>query len=1568
MDKRFLRTALLALGLLTLAVAGAQASWVDLGGQRQAVPEVSASRIDTDRTRVEIVVPGFETEPVQIEGVTYARIMLPGHVQLLDAGVPQLPYITTSLIVAGEGSPAVKVISAEYRDVPTAPIVPGKGNLLRTIDPSTVPYTFGAAYQGGVFPAAEAELGEPYILRDHRGVNLRVYPLRWDADRGVLRVLTRVTLEVTTSGAGGVNPKLTSRSAETPAFQSLYQGRFLNYDGGAKYQLNSAEGPMLIVCYDAFVSAMQPFIEWKSMRGLGVEMITTSSVGGTTTGIKNAIQQRYDSAAGLAFVILVGDGQQLPSYTGQYEGANDDTRYVFLEGNDIYPDALISRISAQTVTQAQIQVKKFVDYERYPQAGGVWYHRATGIASNEGSPTDAQRCDLLRDDLLAYGFSDVDRIYQGQGGSTAGIAAAINDGRSLINYIGHGSGTSWSSVYFSNSDVHALTNQNAWPWIIDVACLNGGIAALSESFAEAWLRTGTAAAPEGAVGMYAASTSTPWVPPCVMQTEIIDLLVADTSNILGVLVHGGIMKVLDEYGQPGIGLQAVEQYNLFGDCSLQVRTDTPAAMTVVHQSVLPLGATTFGVDTGVADVACALYGNGVLYGSAKTDAGGHADIVLDVPVTEVGTLILTCFGYNQLTYQADVLAIVPANVSIVPASVPVGVTTTLTVTVTDPDNGLGLSNVRIGITGYGFNAAPVQTNARGQVVFQVTPLYGEMLQVTGREIGATFDLFLSDLPVTGAAVLPDAAISASVPSIGLIGSLTPYLVGQVNASASVAGFTLFLEGGGLDVTQVAPGSALQIAVTPTQLNDVTAAMARSGYQVFLTTIPVVEAFGTLAGTVVTPTQVPVTDARVWGFVAGADPTGTPLFDLLTNAQGQYTVAGELTVGYYDLYVTKFGKLPLAETYFLLYGANSHQVVVQEAPSGVLTGTVTASEDGTPVAATVRVYRTDTGELYTEATANAAGVYTTAPLPYFDYSVVVRAYRRIPLTAVVTIDQPSVLRNFGLDPTQGDLLVIDDNPRQGGLQPAKLFKDRFEIAPAYVAPECRTLAEMVADLEGLGYTVTVEDLATTNPTTWTNYDALIVSSGSNTAPLNNATFRAFLTAYKAGGGKLLVEGGEVAYSFQYNDLTFFQNVLHCADWNHDGAGNITVGLPSHRLMSVPNVITGPITLTYAGYGDSDGVVAATNAQMPARWSSYATEASVICYDNNPVPLGGQFVFFLFNYGAAGVGRTELLHNAVNWLITPEVGSSGISGVVDLVGESDDSGALITVMPGNVTTLTGPDGGFALNGLFAGTYVVTVTKAGFTSGTTSVVLAQNSVVGGVNFTLYPYVSRDFCDSPALAIPDNDPTGITCPVQVPESGALVGVEVYVDITHPYLGDLTVELISPQNTVIRLHNVGQGGAGDNIVGWYPAPLVPYEALTTLLGQEIQGTWSLRVIDGGQTDQGTLNSWCLRLHFPGTMTPVEEDLTLPKALSLDGNYPNPFNPMTQIRFSLPSDQRVELAVYDLRGQKVATLVRDALRAGRHQVTWLGQDDNGRQVSSGTYVYRLTADGRTLANKMLLLK
>jgi hypothetical protein len=135
---------------------------------------------------------------------------------------------------------------------------------------------------------------------------------------------------------------------------------------------------------------------------------------------------------------------------------------------------------------------------------------------------------------------------------------------------------------------------------------------------------------------------------------------------------------------------------------------------------------------------------------------------------------------------------------------------------------------------------------------------------------------------------------------------------------------------------------------------------------------------------------------------------------------------------------------------------------------------------------------------------------------------------------------------------------------------------------------------------------------------------------------------------------------------------------------------------------------------------------------------------------------------------------------------------------------------------------------------------------------------------------------------------------------------------------------------------------------------------------------------DLGFDENGDLYTACLygwsieKWHYEGTLPTVTDvrtvDRETPGAFLLAQNYPNPFNPKTTVRFDLPQPGRVELAVFDLGGRKVATLVNDQLPAGHHTVTWLGQDDTGRRMASGTYVYRLQANGEVLTRKMMLVK
>ena len=99
-----------------------------------------------------------------------------------------------------------------------------------------------------------------------------------------------------------------------------------------------------------------------------------------------------------------------------------------------------------------------------------------------------------------------------------------------------------------------------------------------------------------------------------------------------------------------------------------------------------------------------------------------------------------------------------------------------------------------------------------------------------------------------------------------------------------------------------------------------------------------------------------------------------------------------------------------------------------------------------------------------------------------------------------------------------------------------------------------------------------------------------------------------------------------------------------------------------------------------------------------------------------------------------------------------------------------------------------------------------------------------------------------------------------------------------------------------------------------------------------------------------------------------DNEINMSDNLLKTSNYPNPFNPTTTISFNLPSDSEVLVEVYNLRGQKVKTLVKQKMVAGQNRVVWNGDDSNGSKVSSGIYFYRVKTKHSTVMKKIILLK
>ncbi|MBD3287320.1 T9SS type A sorting domain-containing protein [candidate division KSB1 bacterium] len=105
---------------------------------------------------------------------------------------------------------------------------------------------------------------------------------------------------------------------------------------------------------------------------------------------------------------------------------------------------------------------------------------------------------------------------------------------------------------------------------------------------------------------------------------------------------------------------------------------------------------------------------------------------------------------------------------------------------------------------------------------------------------------------------------------------------------------------------------------------------------------------------------------------------------------------------------------------------------------------------------------------------------------------------------------------------------------------------------------------------------------------------------------------------------------------------------------------------------------------------------------------------------------------------------------------------------------------------------------------------------------------------------------------------------------------------------------------------------------------------------------------------------------IPSSVRMISDNV--PDAFVLEQNFPNPFNPSTEIRYSIPTQKFVTLEIYNVRGQLIRSLVRERQAAGNYLVHWNGTDESGNLVSSGLYLYQLKAGELVRTQKMIMTK
>jgi gingipain R len=712
MKKTFITLFMLCLALTTIAQ-----EWTSITSSTPATFKTQLVSSSEDQIQVKVQVPGFYVTAVTTpRGEAYV-ISMPKAVSTAQAGEPNVPMTGIPVMIGDRARMDIRVVNAQYKDFEGIEVAPSKGDFPRTIDPATVPYTYGECYsQDAFFPASNVGMYDPYIIRDFRGQNMVVYPFAYNPVTKTLRVYYDMTVEMYKLDDNGENVMETRRSNVVkldPDFKSMYQRHFINYEAGiSKYTPLEETGDLLIICHNSFMSAMTDFVNWKKTRGVNTTLVSTNTTGTTAANIKTYIQNQYNANNNLTHVLLVGDVAQIPgnSFSAYVNSSNDysgygDNLYGQIVGSDIYNDVIIGRFSASTAARVTTQCNRAITYERDLTTSASWLQKGVGISRKENgsghnNEDDYQHMNNIRTDLLNYGYTTVTQRYAnltGYDASASTISSDINSGAGIVNYANHGQETAWGAsmsgyVYYSNDHVNALTNENKLPFIFSVACLVGKYDHSTDCFAEAWMNATNNNNPTGAVGTLMSYISQPWIPPMWAQDECIDILVGNSSTstsqkyTFGGICINGLMGIFDHYAttdKPSIG--TYQAWIVYGDPSLMVRTKTPQAMTVTHDGTIMASATTYTVNVtnGNGSLATITDANHNILGRA-TVSNNTATISINGTLTAGQTLTLCVFGYNKVT---DIQQITVANPAVAPT------VTTTAISAIDKTTATGGGNV-----------------------------------------------------------------------------------------------------------------------------------------------------------------------------------------------------------------------------------------------------------------------------------------------------------------------------------------------------------------------------------------------------------------------------------------------------------------------------------------------------------------------------------------------------------------------------------------------------------------------------------------------------------------------------------------------------------------------------------------------------------------------------------------------------------------------------------------------------------------------------------------------------------
>ncbi len=380
------------------------------------------------------------------------------------------------------------------------------------------------------------------------------------------------------------------------AFKNLMEN-YPSVQGRYNWQ-SYQRGDFLIIAADAVLANpyLEPYRVLKEQQGFRVTMAPLSVTGNTTSDIRDFIADFYASNA-LEYVLLIGDvddAYALPSFSYGPENDVSDLPYVLIEGgpDDYFPEAFIGRWPVDTAQELAKVIVRTINYSRTPDIESGYLERALVTAGNYSDTgtilTPVWTSLWLRNELVDYGYANVDTVFYPPTTGPEQILNTWNTGVGIVNYRGWGDAHGWHFPHFHVTDFDdgALNNGNKLPIVFSFVCGTGKFdSSIDPAFCEALLTQGSVSVPAGAVAVVAPSdlhTRTKF--NNALNSKLWDALMEGHVDELGPALVASKFGFLDEFvNELGPGEMAefyYHTYNVLGDPSLPVWLLNPEPITL----------------------------------------------------------------------------------------------------------------------------------------------------------------------------------------------------------------------------------------------------------------------------------------------------------------------------------------------------------------------------------------------------------------------------------------------------------------------------------------------------------------------------------------------------------------------------------------------------------------------------------------------------------------------------------------------------------------------------------------------------------------------------------------------------------------------------------------------------------------------------------------------------------------------------------------------------------------------------------------------------------------------------